>query len=83
MKRIAKLCLGWGFFGLGVIGCFLPILQGFLFMAVGLIFLADESPFLQKYVRRLEHKYPVHMQKVYGFRDGLKRKVRRLLHWER
>jgi uncharacterized membrane protein YbaN (DUF454 family) len=79
MKRVAKVAIGWFFVGLGIIGCFLPILQGFLFMTVGLIFLADDSPFLQKHIKRLEDRYPNQMQKVHSFRDAMKRKVRYLL----
>ena len=82
MKRVAKIAFGWFFMVLGVIGCFLPILQGFLFMAVGLIFLADESPFFRKHIRRLEHKYPDQMHKVHASVNTMKRKVRRLLHWK-
>lgn len=79
MKRVAKAAIGWFFVVLGIIGCFLPILQGFLFMAVGLIFLADESPFVQKHIRRLEDRYPDQMQKVHAFRDAIKRPFRRMM----
>lgn len=79
MKKIAKLCLGWGFFGLGVIGCFLPILQGFLCMAIGVVFLADESPLFKKYLKRLERQYPEQMRKVYAFRDAAKQKIRHIV----
>jgi uncharacterized protein len=76
MKRVVKLAVGWFFLVLGVIGCFLPILQGFLFMAVGLLFLADDSPWLQKHLQRLEGRYPEQMRAVHAFRNGLKYKVR-------
>ncbi len=49
-------------------------------MAVGLIFLADESPFFQKYIIRLEQRYPAQMHKVHAFRDAMKRKIRNMLH---
>jgi hypothetical protein len=34
--------LGWGFIVLGIIGCVLPFLQGFLFLALGLFVLRDQ-----------------------------------------
>jgi hypothetical protein len=34
--------LGWGFIVLGVLGCILPFLQGFLFLALGLFVLRDQ-----------------------------------------
>jgi uncharacterized membrane protein YbaN (DUF454 family) len=80
MKRVAKVAVGWFFLVLGVIGCFLPILQGFLFMAVGLFFLAEESPFIKKYIDRLERKYPEQTQKVHEFRNAVKHKLRKLIH---
>lgn len=79
MKRVAKVAIGWFFLVLGVIGCFLPILQGFLFMAVGLFFLAEESPFIRKYVVRLEQRYPEQTQKVHEFQDAVKHKLRSII----
>ena len=49
-------------------------------MAVGLILLADESPFFQKHITRLEDRYPAQMHKVHAFRDAMKRKIRNMLH---
>ena len=80
MKRVVKLAIGWGFVGLGIIGCFLPILQGFLFMAIGFFFLAEESPFFKKYIARLEQRYPEQMRKVHTFRESMKQQFRRFLH---
>ena len=34
--------LGWGFIVLGVLGCILPFLQGFLFLALGVFVLRDQ-----------------------------------------
>lgn len=83
MKRITKVVIGWFFLVLGVIGCFLPILQGILFMTVGLFFLAEESPLLQKHLKRYEQKYPEQFQKIHAFRDAVKQKLRKLLWWRR
>ncbi|GAK52380.1 hypothetical membrane protein [Candidatus Moduliflexus flocculans] len=80
MKRIIKVSVGWFFLLLGIIGCFLPILQGFLFIAVGLLILSEESMFIKKLLHPLEQKYPHHFQKVYQFRQKLFQKLRTTLH---
>ena len=43
VKRYAILILGWVFIFLGILGLFLPILQGILFLTIGLILLSRES----------------------------------------
>jgi len=42
MKRLLALLLGWSFIVLGVIGLFLPVLQGVLFLLIGLFVLSSE-----------------------------------------
>ena len=48
-KRILRISLGGAFLVLGIIGFFVPILQGFLFTLIGLTLLSRES----RRVRRL------------------------------
>ena len=83
MKRMITLVIGWGFVVLGIIGCFLPVLQGILFMTVGFFFLAEESPFFKKHLTRLEQRYPKHMRRANLFREAMKRRLRRLLRRHR
>ena len=52
------LALGWGFIALGILGLFLPILQGILFLLVGLIFLAKVSPWARLGRQKLRKRYP-------------------------
>lgn len=52
------LWVGWGFIVLGIIGTFLPILQGFLFFAIGLVILSRRSPRVRLLVIRLGRRYP-------------------------
>ena len=40
--RPGRKALGWTFMVLGVLGCILPFLQGFLFLALGLFVLRDQ-----------------------------------------
>ena len=44
---------------LGVVGLFLPVLQGFLFLGVGVMVLYRDVPILPRMVRRLEDRFPI------------------------
>lgn len=58
IRRLVMLGLGWTFVLLGVLGLFLPILQGILFLAIGAVILAGESARARLIVRRLRDRYP-------------------------
>lgn len=47
-NRTINLTVGWTFIILGVAGSILPILQGFLFFVVGLLFLSKEYSWAQR-----------------------------------
>lgn len=49
--------LGWTFIVLGGLGMFLPVLQGFLFLAIGIALLAREVEWVR---RRREQFYARH-----------------------
>jgi uncharacterized protein len=53
VKVILWQALGYGFLLLGVLGMFLPILQGFLFLFVGLIILARHAPWAERLLNNL------------------------------
>ncbi len=57
-KRLAVLLLGWAFVLLGIAGLFLPVLQGILFILVGLIILSSEYVWAHKLVQRLRGRFP-------------------------
>ena len=57
-KRLLMLALGWGFIVLGILGLFLPVLQGILFLLIGLIFLAKVSPLARLARQKLRKRYP-------------------------
>lgn len=58
VKRIAVLLLGWGFILLGIVGLFLPVLQGILFILIGLIILSSEYIWAHKLLQRLRNRFP-------------------------
>ncbi|RPJ08107.1 MAG: hypothetical protein EHM36_05905, partial [Deltaproteobacteria bacterium] len=54
LKEIAILIVGWGFITLGVLGLFLPFLQGILFILIGLAILSSRSKTIQRFLKYLE-----------------------------
>jgi uncharacterized membrane protein YbaN (DUF454 family) len=58
MKTILMQTLGYSFLGLGVLGLFLPFLQGFLFLAIGLIILARHASWAERLLDRFRSQHP-------------------------
>jgi uncharacterized membrane protein YbaN (DUF454 family) len=62
MKRrilsLLKIFLGIVLLLVGVVGNFLPIIPGLLFMAAGLLLLAGEIPWVHEWLAKLEIRYP-------------------------
>ncbi|HSR55954.1 MAG TPA: DUF454 family protein [Alphaproteobacteria bacterium] len=58
LKRKLYMAGGWLFLVLGVLGLFLPFLQGILFLLVGLILLAKAQPRFRLLKMRLKKRYP-------------------------
>jgi uncharacterized membrane protein YbaN (DUF454 family) len=63
-KRSIHLIAGWSFIFLGIAGLILPILQGFLFLLVGLIFLAREYPWAARILNRFRKWTNKHFPKA-------------------
>ena len=57
-KRLLILLAGWFFVFLGVLGLFLPILQGILFLAIGFYLLSLESPWVHRKMEQVRQRYP-------------------------
>jgi uncharacterized membrane protein YbaN (DUF454 family) len=57
-KRIAIYWAGWGFIVLGILGLFLPILQGILFLLIGLSLLSNSSPRAAKILHKVRERFP-------------------------
>jgi len=64
VRHYLVLGLGWIFIILGILGLFLPILQGILFLCIGAALLSSESPRMRLLVMKLGRRYP-------KFRAGL------------
>jgi uncharacterized protein len=58
MKIILLQALGYTFLVLGVFGLFLPFLQGFLFILIGLIILARHALWAHRLLERFKAQHP-------------------------
>jgi len=58
LKRAAIHVIGWGFILLGILGLVLPILQGVLFLLVGLFVLSSVSPWAERLLQKLRSRFP-------------------------
>ena len=74
-KRILKIGAGVVLILLGVISGFIPIVQGWIFVGLGILLLAEEVPFLNRYLKRLKQRYPKEFEKAHAFRQEMKNKL--------
>jgi uncharacterized protein len=71
VKEIAILVLGWTLIGLGILGLFLPFLQGILFIMIGLAILSSRSLAVQRFLKYLENRYPQYYERVEVWRKKI------------
>jgi hypothetical protein len=57
-KRVAIIATGWVFVALGIAGLFLPLLQGILFLLIGLVILSKEYRWAGKLLNRIRSRFP-------------------------
>jgi uncharacterized membrane protein YbaN (DUF454 family) len=58
VKRIVVLVIGWLLIAVGVVGLFLPVLQGILFIMLGLLVLSRESQTAHRWLQHGRQRYP-------------------------
>jgi hypothetical protein len=58
MRRVVRISLGTMFILLGIAGLVLPVLQGWLFLALGSLLLSVDLPFFERPVQWLEKRIP-------------------------
>jgi len=58
VKHYALLGLGWFFILLGILGLFLPVLQGVLFLCIGLVLLSRRSKRVRWLIMRAGRRWP-------------------------
>jgi uncharacterized protein len=72
IKRIGLLIVGWLVIVLGIIGLFLPFLQGILFILIGLAILSSRSKLIKRFLKHLEERYPHHHKRVDIWREKIR-----------
>ena len=72
IKRIGLLIIGWFFIVLGILGLFLPILQGILFILIGLAILSSRSKLIKSFLKHLEERYPRYHERVEVWREKIR-----------
>jgi len=58
IRRVVVLILGWTLIAIGVVGLFVPILQGILVIMLGLYVLSRESRVARGWLAKLQRRYP-------------------------
>ena len=58
VKRVLVLLVGWLCILVGIVGLFLPILQGILFIVIGLIVLSSEYAWARHWLEKLRARFP-------------------------
>jgi len=56
--KLFRIIAGVALLLLGVVGLFLPVLQGILFLALGLLLLSIDIPWFRRFAEALEKKHP-------------------------
>jgi uncharacterized membrane protein YbaN (DUF454 family) len=72
-KRIGILIIGWFFVGLGILGLFLPILQGILFIMIGLAILSSRSEMVKRWLKHLEERHPHLHERMEKWREKIRK----------
>ena len=72
IKKVGLLIIGWFFIVLGILGLFLPFLQGILFILIGLAILSSRSEIIKRFLKHLEERYPQHHERVEIWREKIR-----------
>ena len=73
IRRIVVLMVGWALIALGVVGLFLPVLQGVLFILLGLYVLSRESKTARRWLDRLRARHPAVDERLHRWRARVDR----------
>jgi uncharacterized membrane protein YbaN (DUF454 family) len=67
VKRYSLIAAGWALLPLGIVGLFLPILPGVLFLILGLSILSVEYEWARRWMSALRSRFPATDKKLQGF----------------
>lgn len=68
---LGRKVLGFGLIGLGLLGTVLPVLQGILFLALGLFVLRHEYVWARRGLERARCRWPGALERVEAMEAGL------------
>jgi uncharacterized membrane protein YbaN (DUF454 family) len=71
-KKTAIMIIGWIFIGIGILGLFLPILQGILFIMIGLGILSSRSESVRRFLKHIEERYPHHHERMEHWKEKIR-----------
>ena len=71
-KKIGILIIGWLFIVLGILGLFLPLLQGILFILIGLSILSSRSTLVRRFLKRIEERFPHHFERIEIWKEKIR-----------
>jgi len=74
IKGIGLFIIGWFFVLFGIIGLFLPILQGILFITIGLAILSSRSELIKRFLKYLEGRFPHQYEQMEVWKE-------KISHW--
>lgn len=80
IKRWLVLLAGWFFILLGIAGLFLPILQGVLFLVVGLIILSSEYVWAHRLLQRLRRRFPAVSARAHAASERFHQWMNKIMH---
>ena len=66
LKKFALAFSGWSFVLLGIIGLFVPILQGILFLLIGLLILSTQYGWARQVLGKVRQRFPAAAQQFEG-----------------
>ncbi len=72
IKKLGLLIIGWLFIVLGILGLFIPILQGILFIMIGLAILSSRSEMIKRFLKHLEKRYPRHHERIEIWKEKIR-----------
>ena len=76
MKRILLIATGWVCIVLGIAGLFLPVLQGVLFLVIGLLILSREYAWARNLLARFEQRFPKISHKAHRMARRVRARIR-------
>jgi uncharacterized protein len=82
IKKALVLVVGWAFILLGIAGLFLPVLQGILFLMIGLIILSTEYVWAHHLLAKVRARFPKIAETADGAKEKAARWLRRIYRYE-